>query len=168
MWVSTYAYLSENSLYSRDTSLSVWELIWCLYLDMHGCDMLPPVSNNAQAVTKSVSQFVTLSTYPVTLPRTAIPGNLLWCCSHPWRDRVGRNSCQRVQQSTRAKSKYFDLHLCCITMPQLFTLISGSLCSSVKVGNRLRFGRPRDGCSIPGSSSLLYSNPHTRSDPETT
>jgi len=44
-------------------------------------------------------------------------------------------------------------------MPQLFTVISGSLCSSVKVGNRLRGGRPRDRCSIPGSSSLLYSNP---------
>jgi len=43
-------------------------------------------------------------------------------------------------------------------MPQLFTVISGSLCSSVKVGNRLRGGRPRDRCSIPGSSSLFYSN----------
>ena len=44
-------------------------------------------------------------------------------------------------------------------MPQLFTVISVSLCSSVKVGNRLRGGRPRDRCSNPGSSSLLYSNP---------
>ena len=44
-------------------------------------------------------------------------------------------------------------------MPKSFTVISGSLCSSVKVGNRLRGGRPRDRCSIPGSSSLFYSNP---------
>ena len=44
-------------------------------------------------------------------------------------------------------------------MPQFFTVFCVSLCCSVKVGNRLGGGRPRDRCSIPGSSSLLYSNP---------
>ena len=44
-------------------------------------------------------------------------------------------------------------------MPQLFTFISGILCSSVKIGNRLRFVRPRDRCSIPGSRRFLCSKP---------
>jgi len=41
-------------------------------------------------------------------------------------------------------------------MTQLFTFIIGSLCSSVKIGNRLRCLRPRDRVWIPGN--MLYSN----------
>ena len=71
------------------------------------------------------------------------------------RDGVERKSCQRAQQNTGAKSKYFDLHPFCINTPQYSFFIRGSLCSSVKIENSLRCGRPRDCCSIPGSSSLL-------------
>ena len=63
----------------------------------------PSVSNNAQELTNIFSQFVTLSTYPVTSPCTAIPGNLFWCYSRPSRVRLGWNSLQRAQQSIRGK-----------------------------------------------------------------
>ena len=55
--------------------------------------------------------------------------------------------------------EYFNLQLFCFNMPQLFTAISGSLCSSVRIGTRLRVGRPRDRCLISGSNRLVHSNP---------
>jgi len=61
-----------------------------------------------------------------------------------------------------AVNKYYCYYY--YSYAQLFTVISVSLCNSVKVANMLRDGRPRDRCSIPGSSSLLYSNPQP-SDP---
>ena len=82
-----------------------------------------------------------------------------------------RSGAKKLSKSTtnyRGKSEYFDLNLFCINMPQMFTFNRGSLCSSVKIGNRLRCGRPNDRCSIPGSTRLLCSNPsYTRSDPGT-
>jgi len=118
-----------------------------------------PVSSNAQDLTNSVSKFVMLATYPAMSPCTAIPGTWRWCCSRRARDREESNSRQRAQQITRAKMEYFNLQLFCFNMTQLFTAISGSLCSSVRIGTRLRVGRPRDRCSIPGSNRLVHSNP---------
>jgi hypothetical protein len=120
----------------------------------------PLFSNNAQILTNSFSHFVTLSRYPATSPCTAVPGNLLWCCSRPSRDRVDRKSHQRARQTTGANIKFFAIHLYCINMPQLFTFIRGILCSSVKRGNRLRCGRPNYRCSFSVISRLLCSNPH--------
>jgi len=121
----------------------------------------PKFSNNAQNLTNRFSHFVTHSTYPVTSPCTAIPGNLLWCCSRHSRVKVERNSRERAQQTTGASAKYFDLHHFWINVPQLFTFISGSLCSSVKIQNTLRCRRTNVRFSISGSSRLLCSNPHT-------
>ena len=121
----------------------------------------PKFSNNAQILINCFSQFVTLSTYPTTSPCTAVPGNLLWCCSRHSRDRVERNSRQRAQQTTGANTRCFDLHHFYINMLQTFTFITGSMCSTVKIGNRLRCGRPKDRCSISVNSRLLCSNPHT-------
>ena len=42
IWVSSYANLSENSLYSRDKIRSVLQHMWCLWLVKYGSDMLPP------------------------------------------------------------------------------------------------------------------------------
>ena len=112
-------------------------------------------------MTNSFSHFIRLSTYPYTSPCTANSGNLLWCCSRPSRDRVDRKSRQRARQITGAKIMFFGIHLLCINMPQLFTFFRGFLCSSYKIGNILRCGRPKDRFSIPGNRRLLCSNPHT-------
>jgi hypothetical protein len=99
-----------------------------------------------------------LATYPVTSPCSAIPGTLRWYRSRPSRDRSQRNGGQRAHQNTRAKTKCFYLRLFSLNMHQLITVISGSLCSSVRIGTR--GGRPRDRRSISSSSSrLLFSNP---------
>ena len=79
----------------------------------------------------------------------------------PSRDRVDRKSRQRARQTTGAKIMFFDIHLFCINMPPLFTFFRRCLYSSYKIGNILRCGRPKDRFSIPSSSRLLCSNPHT-------
>ena len=79
----------------------------------------------------------------------------------PSRDRVDRKSRQRARQTAGAKIMFFDIHLFCINMPPLFTFFRRCLYSSYKIGNILRCGRPKDRFSIPSSSRLLCSNPHT-------